>query len=70
MLMLVTPLQLRTLWHWLPERMTTINPTLAYSSNEHGISLTTFYAKSEQYEPTILVVKTTTDEVNLRFSAI
>ena len=55
--------QLITIWHWLPERMTTIDPTLVYSSEEHGISLSTFYTKSELYEPTILVVKTKTSEI-------
>ena len=43
--------------------MTTIDPTLVYSSDEHGISLSTFYSKSELYEPTILVVKTRTNEI-------
>ncbi len=39
------------------------NPELIYSSNEHGISLTTFYNKSEGYEPTILVIKTTDGDI-------
>jgi len=56
-------LQLITLWHWLPERMTMADPELIYSSNEHGISLTTFYTRSEKYEPTILLIKTTEGEV-------
>ena len=43
--------------------MTMGEPELVYSSNEHGISLTTFYHRSEQYEPTILVIKTTEGEV-------
>ena len=55
--------QLITIWHWLPERMTMANPELIYSSNEHGISMTTFYQRTEQYEPTILVIKTTKSEV-------
>ena len=38
-------------------------PELIYASNEHGISLNTFYTKSEPWEPTILVIKTTTREV-------
>ena len=38
-------------------------PELIYSSNQHGISLTTFYTRSEKYEPTILVIKTTEKEV-------
>lgn len=61
--MYLAPRQLITIWHWLPERMTMIDPTLAYSSEEHGISLSTFYSKSELYEPTILVVKTKTNEI-------
>jgi len=52
-----------TIWHWLPERMTMANPELIYSSNEHGISMTTFYQRTEQYEPTILVIKTTKSEI-------
>lgn len=55
--------ELVALWNWLPERMTMATPTLAYSSNEHGISLTTFYTRCEKYEPTILVIKTTQGEV-------
>ena len=38
-------------------------PELIYASNEHGISLNTFYTKSEPWEPTILVIKTTDREV-------
>ena len=43
--------------------MTMANPELIYSSNEHGISMTTLYQRTEQYEPTILVIKTTKSEV-------
>ena len=39
-------------------------PELIYASNEHGISLNTFYTRSEPWEPTILVIKTTTREVS------
>jgi len=59
----LTKNDLITLWHWLPERMTMGTPELIYASNEHGISLNTFYTKSEPWEPTILVIKTTTREV-------
>lgn len=55
--------ELVTLWHWLPERMTMSSPVLAYSSNEHGLSMQTFYARSELYEPTILVIRTTNQEI-------
>ena len=43
--------------------MTMGTPELIYASNEHGISLNTFYTKSEPWEPTILVIKTTNREV-------
>eukprot|EP00095_Tigriopus_kingsejongensis_P002050 maker-scaffold254_size236139-snap-gene-0.9 protein:Tk02050 transcript:maker-scaffold254_size236139-snap-gene-0.9-mRNA-1 annotation:"tbc1 domain family member 24 isoform x4" len=59
----LTRKQFVTIWQWMPERMSTIDPKLVYSSNEHGISLTTFYHKSEQYEPTILLIRTTGNEV-------
>ena len=55
--------QLNVLWSWLPERMSSIEPTLAYSSDEHGTSLSTFYNRAEQYEPTVLVIKAKTGEV-------
>ena len=44
--------------------MTTAMPKMAYSSNEHGTSLTTFYAKSEKFEPTILIIKAIGGEVS------
>ncbi len=46
-----------TIWSWLPERLTTVTPTLAYSSDEHGISLTTFYNKAEAFEQSVLIIK-------------
>ena len=36
---------------------------LAYSSNEHGVSLTTFFNRVDKYEPTILVIRTSDMEV-------
>ena len=51
--------QLVTIWRWLPDRITlACNPCLAYSTDNDGFSLTTFYSKSEPYEPTVLVIKT------------
>jgi len=55
--------QMMSLWDELPERVSSIKPTLAYSSNEHGVSLTTFYNRVDKYEPTILVIRTTKKEV-------
>jgi len=54
---------LTTIWQWLPERLTTVTPKLAYSSDEHGTSLTTFYTRCQPFEQTILVVKTTNGEL-------
>ncbi|XP_072034372.1 LOW QUALITY PROTEIN: TBC1 domain family member 24-like [Amphiura filiformis] len=55
--------QLQTLWKWLPDRIALYQPRLIFTSEEHGFSLNTFYLKCEQYEPTVLLVKTTNNEV-------
>jgi len=54
---------LMTIWHMIPVRFTMISPKLVYSTNEHGTSLGSFYNLAGQYEPTILVIKTTTQQV-------
>lgn len=56
-------LQLFTLWSWLPARITMYTPTLLYTTEEHGCSLTTFYVRVEQHEPTLLMIKTCNNEV-------
>ena len=38
-------------------------PCLAYSTDNDGFSLKTFYNKSEMYEPTVLVVKTAKGDI-------
>ena len=56
--------QIVTLWRWIPDRITlTGTPCMAYSSDNDGFSLTTFYSKSEIYEPTVLVIKTVGGEI-------
>jgi len=55
--------QLLAIWDELPERIISVKPTLAYSSNEHGVSLTTFFNRVDKYEPTILVIRTSEMEV-------
>ncbi|ODN04600.1 TBC1 domain family member 24 [Orchesella cincta] len=55
--------ELLVLWQWLPVRITMYQPVLLYTSDEHGCSLTTFFNRVENHEPTILIIKTTTDEV-------
>lgn len=56
--------QLFTLWSWLPARITMYTPTLLYTTEEHGCSLTTFYVRVEQHEPTLLMIKTCNNEVS------
>lgn len=58
--------QLFTLWSWLPARITMYTPTLLYTTEEHGCSLTTFYVRVEQHEPTLLMIKTCNNEVSAR----
>ncbi|KAG8225144.1 hypothetical protein J437_LFUL006168 [Ladona fulva] len=54
-----------TLWSWLPVRITMYQPILLYTTEEHGCSLTTFFVRVEQHEPTILIIKTCAGEVAL-----
>ncbi|XP_026480368.1 TBC1 domain family member 24 isoform X1 [Ctenocephalides felis] len=55
--------ELFTLWSWLPVRITMYQPILLYTTEEHGCSLTTFYFRVEQHEPTLLMIKTCNNEV-------
>uniref|UniRef100_A0A1I8PVN1 TLDc domain-containing protein n=1 Tax=Stomoxys calcitrans TaxID=35570 RepID=A0A1I8PVN1_STOCA len=52
-----------TLWSWLPVRITMYQPVLLYTTEEHGCSLTTFYVRVEQHEPTLMMIKTCNNEV-------
>ena len=56
-------LQLKALWSWLPDTVMFCVPQFAYSSDNDGISLATFYGRAEKYETTVVVVKTTKGEV-------
>lgn len=56
--------KLFTLWSWLPVRITMYQPVLLYTTEEHGCSLTTFYVRVEQHEPTLLMIKTCNNEVS------
>lgn len=55
--------ELLTMWSWLPTRMTMQKPTLVYTTEEHGCSLTTFFQRVEKYEPTLLCIRTLNDHV-------
>ncbi|RWS27001.1 TBC1 domain family member 24-like protein [Leptotrombidium deliense] len=54
---------LDVLWDWLPEKVVVREPQIVFSTNEHGNSLSTFYLKTGDYEPTILLVKTESSEI-------
>ncbi|XP_026293246.1 GTPase-activating protein skywalker isoform X1 [Frankliniella occidentalis] len=60
---IVSQEELFTLWSWLPVRITMYQPILLYTTEEHGCSLTTFYVRVEQHEPTLLMIKTSNNEV-------
>ncbi|RWS13268.1 TBC1 domain family member 24-like protein [Dinothrombium tinctorium] len=51
------------LWEWLPEKVIVNEPKIIFCSNEDGNSLNTFFLKTANYEPTILLVKTETKEI-------
>jgi len=55
--------QMMSIWDELPDRISSVKPTIAYSSDEHGVSLTTFFTMVDKYEPSILVVRNTNKEV-------
>ncbi|OWF40524.1 uncharacterized protein LOC110463658 [Mizuhopecten yessoensis] len=54
---------LYTVWSWLPPRFAVCQPELLYTSEEHGTSLMTLYTRVEDHQPTLIVIKTTNDEV-------
>jgi len=45
-------------------------PVLLYTTEEHGCSLTTFYVRVEQHEPTLLMIKTCNNEVSIQILEI
>lgn len=55
--------KLYTIWSWLPARYAVCQPELLYTSEEHGTSLRTLYTRIENHQPTLILIKTTTDEV-------
>ena len=62
--------QMMSIWDELPIRISSIKPTLAYSSDEHGVSLTTFFNRVDKYEPNILVIRNTNKEVTGHFCVL
>jgi len=51
------------IWKWLPARITLNNPKLVYTTSEHGTSLKTFYRYCDDYEPLLIIIKTTSNEI-------
>ena len=54
---------LDSLWEWLPERIAIKEPVIAFSTDVDGSSLRTFFDKTSPYESSILLIKTTNDEI-------
>ncbi|KAM4030319.1 TBC1 domain family member 24-like isoform 1-T2 [Anomaloglossus baeobatrachus] len=60
---IVTAHDMRVVWSWIPERYSLYPPVLLFSTLEHGYSLQRFYSHCEGMEPTVLLIKTTANEV-------
>ncbi|MCI4375965.1 hypothetical protein PGIGA_G00115760 [Pangasianodon gigas] len=59
----VSEMEMRVVWAWIPERFALFAPERLYSADEHGRDLTSFYARVEGHEPTVLLLKTVDEEV-------
>ena len=55
-----------TLWNWLPARLSLSQPIVVFTTQQHGFRLQTLLEKIDQIEYSILVIKTTTGEVEFR----
>lgn len=53
----------QVLWMWLPQRVQQCEAVLLFTTDQHGRSMQTFYKMCADQEPTILVVKTTENQV-------
>ncbi|KAI7693034.1 TBC1 domain family member 24 [Sarcoptes scabiei] len=51
------------LWEWIPERIYVQEPLVAFCSDVNGNSLQTFFSLCGDNEPTILLVKTLTNQI-------
>ncbi|XP_006031338.2 TBC1 domain family member 24-like isoform X4 [Alligator sinensis] len=60
---IVTAQEMRIIWSWIPERFSLFPPVLLFSTSDDGYSLQRFYSCCEGYEPTVLLLKTTREEV-------
>ncbi|MEE6497248.1 hypothetical protein FKM82_002679 [Ascaphus truei] len=60
---IVSVKEMHDIWSWIPERFALCQPLLLFTNLEHGSSLTRFYMHCEGHEPTLLLIKTTCQEV-------
>ncbi|XP_053551236.1 TBC1 domain family member 24 isoform X2 [Bombina bombina] len=60
---IVSVKEMRDIWSWIPERFALSQPLLLFTNQEHGNSLSRFYLHCEGHEPTLLLIKTTNNEV-------
>ncbi|XP_072273746.1 TBC1 domain family member 24 isoform X2 [Pyxicephalus adspersus] len=60
---IVSVKEMRDIWSWIPERFALCQPLLLFTNREHGNSLSRFYLHCEGHEPTLLLIKTSNQEV-------
>ncbi|XP_073409686.1 TBC1 domain family member 24 isoform X1 [Dendrobates tinctorius] len=60
---IVSVKEMRDIWSWIPERFALCQPLLLYTNQEHGNTLSRFYLHCEGHEPTLLLIKTSNQEV-------
>lgn len=51
------------IWDWIPERYIVSEPQVIFCTDDDGSSLKTFFAKCDPYDATVLLIKTTNNEV-------
>ncbi|XP_077305347.1 TBC1 domain family member 24 isoform X2 [Lithobates pipiens] len=60
---IVSVKEMRDIWSWIPERFALCQPLLLFTNQEHGNSLGRFFLHCEGHEPTLLLIKTSSQEV-------
>uniref|UniRef100_H2YYE8 Oxidation resistance protein 1 n=1 Tax=Ciona savignyi TaxID=51511 RepID=H2YYE8_CIOSA len=60
---IVNETQLATLYSWLPETITLLNPVILFTTNKHGYNLSSFFSCCDSHEPTIFLIKTVSNEI-------
>ncbi|KAI1305988.1 TBC1 domain family member 24 [Halotydeus destructor] len=51
------------IWDWLPQRLIVKEPMVVFCTDEDGSSLRTFFSKCDSHDATILLLKTTSNEI-------